>query len=111
MKANVNFSMWIESFTSILDRHVPIKTKRVKLEKQPEWFNNDIKEASLKRDVYHKQKKIGVDINIGETKLKNWYNFKKGLSNAIQGNKTNTFSWKHVRKLCNPKESSRIPDE
>ena len=48
--------MWTESFTSVLDKHAPNKTKRVKCQTQPEWFNNEIKEASKKRDIYHKQK-------------------------------------------------------
>ena len=49
INTNVNFSMWIKSFTSVLDKHAPIKSKRVKRKIQPEWFNNDIKEASKKK--------------------------------------------------------------
>ena len=60
--------MWTKSFTPVLDKHVPNKTKRVKRETQSEWFNKDIKEASKKRDIYHKQK-TGNNISIGETKL------------------------------------------
>ena len=53
---NVNFSNWIHSFLSVLDRHAPIKSKRVRREWQPEWYNNDITEASRKRDTYHNKK-------------------------------------------------------
>ena len=107
-----NFSMWTKSFTSILDKHAPNKTKRVKRETQPEWFNNDIKEASKKRDIYHKQKnwkQYKYWRNKTNTLIKD--SKKKLFSNAIQENKPNNMLWKHVKKLGNATESSGIPDE
>ena len=38
----------------VLNRHAPLKNKRVKRETQPEWLNDCIKSASKKRDYYHK---------------------------------------------------------
>ena len=107
-----NFSMWTESFTSVLDKHAPNKTKRVKRQTQPEWFNNDIKEASKKRDIYHKQKNW--------KQYKYWRNKtnslikdskKKVFSDAIQEQKASNVLWKHVKQIGNAPESSGIPEE
>ena len=98
--------------TSVLDRHAPIKSKRVRRERQPEWYNNDINEASRKRDTYHNKKNW--------SQYKYWRNKTNTLirkskseffSNAIKDNKTNSFLWKHVKKLGNNTEPSSIPEE
>ena len=48
--------MFYDILTSILDKHAPIKEKRIKYDKQPEWLTKEIKEAMLKRNHLHKQK-------------------------------------------------------
>ena len=53
---NSNFTLWTSSFQTVLDKHVPIGTKRVKHETQPEWFNEEIKQATRNRDIHHKHK-------------------------------------------------------
>ena len=63
--SNQNFTRWTQVFMSILDKHAPFKTKRVKESKQPEWINDYIKAAIRLRDRNH-QLKIGININIGE---------------------------------------------
>ena len=40
----------------ILQRHEPIKSKCIKREIQPEWYSQDILNASKHRNMYHKQK-------------------------------------------------------
>ena len=37
-------------------RYLNAVTIIIKRQTQPEWFNDEIKEASKKRDIYHKQK-------------------------------------------------------
>ena len=48
--------IFYDILTSILDKHAPIKEKRIKYDKQPEWLTNEIKEAMLNRDLLHKKK-------------------------------------------------------
>ena len=43
---------WNKLFMSIVDKHVPIKTKRVKHKYQPDWFNADILQAIQERDHF-----------------------------------------------------------
>ena len=40
----------------VLDKHAPVKTKRVKRNNQPESISDEIKTAIKKRDVFHKTK-------------------------------------------------------
>lgn len=51
---NACIQIWYNVFNKILNKHAPMVTKRVKRDKQPEWFNNEIKQARLKREQYHR---------------------------------------------------------
>ena len=53
---NLNFSNWSKVFVDVLNKHAPVKSKRVKHETQPEWLNEEIRLASKTRDAYHKHK-------------------------------------------------------
>jgi len=48
--------IFYDILASNLDKHAPIKEKRIKYDKQPEWLTKEIKEAMLNRDHLHKQK-------------------------------------------------------
>ena len=50
------FSAWNKVFLTILDKHAPIKAKRIKRDTKPGWFSDIIKEAIKKRDAYHSKK-------------------------------------------------------
>ena len=50
MTTNSNFSMWIKSFISILDKHVPINSKRIKRETQPDFVIIIIEPRHEKRE-------------------------------------------------------------
>ena len=39
---------WQKSFFNVLNKHTPKKSKRVKREKQPRWFNKDINLNAIK---------------------------------------------------------------
>ena len=77
-----------------------MKTKRVKNENQPEWFNEHIKSASKTRDMYHKAKNW--------PQYKYWRNkttdpirsAKKDIfAQSIADNKDNAYLWKHIKSL------------
>ena len=77
--SDLNFNNFINSFMTIFEKHAPMKTKRVKNENQPEWFNEHIKRASKTRDMYHKAK-TGLNIYTGETKQRILYVLPRKIS-------------------------------
>ena len=106
------FTDWNKIFLTVLDKHAPVKTTRVKKDTQPEWFNDEIKEAIKKRDAYHKNKDW--------KQYKQWRNNVNNLkrahkkdffSKAITENKDTSHLWKHVKNISNPSENSTLPDE
>ena len=50
--------IWYALFSSVLGKHAPIRTKRVKRKTQPPWLNAEIIKAMKVRDSLKKQKKI-----------------------------------------------------
>ena len=110
--SNINFSQWVSTFVSILNRNAPVKTKRVKNETQPDWLTDDIKIAMKNRDIHHK--------------LKDWSQFKfwrnkttrliqtakrEFFSKAFSESKDNSFLWKHIKQIKGGVEDSGLPDE
>jgi hypothetical protein len=47
--------MWYTLFMRIINKHAPLKTKRIKYSKQPDWLTDEIKEAQKKRTIFIKQ--------------------------------------------------------
>ena len=92
-----------EIFLSVLDKHAPLKTKRVKHSLQPNWFNSEIAESGKNRDYFHKRQDM--------TNYKFWRNKTKSLitnskksfyREKINGNKHNPKQlWKHLHDLTN----------
>ena len=97
---------------SILDKHTPLKTKRVKKSNQPEWINDDNKAAIRLRDTNHQLKKWN--------QYKYWRNQSTALirsakrdlfSKSISENKDNAYLWRHIKDLNGKLSTSKIPDE
>ncbi|KAK6182000.1 hypothetical protein SNE40_009773 [Patella caerulea] len=87
-------------FLTVLNKHAPIKTRRVKYHTQPPWFNDEIKDARKKRDYY---KMIGND-----TLYKQWRNKTKKLieqaktdhvKDIIINKKDNKTIWQYLNSL------------
>ena len=100
---------WYELFNQVINKHAPMKTKRVKTFKQAEWFNEEIKNSIQYRNMYHSKK--------------DWINFKKWRNkttslifnakkeyyqNAITSSKNSKELWNHIKEL-NPKEDNIFP--
>ena len=90
-------SEWYRLFLGVLDRHAPLREKRVKQEKFPQWLNRDIIEAmalrdSLKRDkdfVAFKQQRNKVRYLIREAQKKHFH--------KLMQNKSDTYTvWKAI---------------
>ena len=107
-----NFERWTQILMMVLNKHAPMKTKRVKRNRQPEWLNDEIKSAIKKRDTYHNAK------NWKEYKY--WRNqttslirsAKKGFfTKSISENKNNSYLWRHIKDLNGKSTESNIPSE
>ena len=68
---NISMDQYLQSFiytfTKIIDKHLPLVTKRIKRTKQPEWITNNILLAINKRENAKKNKDEHI-ISIGEMK-------------------------------------------
>ena len=63
---NQNFDNWCTNFSEVLEKHAPVKSKRIKHEIQPKWLNDDIKSAA-KKEILTTSIKIGINIKYGGT--------------------------------------------
>ena len=57
---------WLDLFSQVVDKHVPIKQHRVKLKTQPQWMSPEILDAMKCRD---RHKAVG-----NEDEYKIWRN-------------------------------------
>jgi hypothetical protein len=49
---NDALKIWYNLFNAILNKHAPIVAKRVKRDKQPEWYNTEVQYARQMRDTF-----------------------------------------------------------
>ena len=82
-----------------LNKHAPIKEKRIKREHQPNWYTDEIKNAARERD-YHKRKGNHDQYKI----LKNKTSFlikksrREFFNEAIKENKESKLIWKSLKE-------------
>ncbi len=50
---------FFQFYFSILNKHAPLRKKRVKRSHQPDWYTEEIKESGRIRDKFHKNKEYG----------------------------------------------------
>ena len=67
-----DFTLWLSIVQGKLDKHAPIKTRRVKSKRLPDWFTPDILSARRTRDTF-KRAKTGHNINYIEIKHETSY--------------------------------------
>ena len=101
--------MWYTLFLSEINKHAPLKTKRIKYAHQPKQLIDEIKDAQKKRNHFHKS---GDWVN-----FRYWRNKCKTL---IENSKLNYFQkiveenkepkeiWKLFKDL-NPKKQNNFP--
>ena len=111
---DLDFFTWHQLIMKHLDNHAPVKTKRVKQKRLPQWFTPEITHIQRLRD--------------NSKRLKQWSDFKKYrnkarqlissakrkyFSDAISNNKDSKFIWQHLRSVnANKKTSSNnFPEE
>ena len=95
---NNALSLFYEIVNNILEKHAPIKEKRVKRNVQPGWFTDEIKHIINERDKCHKNKNFiqyKILINKATSFIrKSKINF---FNQAIKENKTQSYLWKHLK--------------
>ena len=99
---NSYLDIFYSIFTYILNKHAPVKTKRIKRQMQPAWYNTEIKQARKQRDYFH-SKNDWANYKLWRNKAnalivkskKNYYN------NAIKNKKDTKQIWKHIKAASN----------
>ena len=64
---NVALEYLYQHINSVISKHAPLRCKRAKRDKLPEWFNDDITQAIKLRDHCHK---IHFFLNIEHREIK-----------------------------------------
>lgn len=115
---NLMWDCWKTMFLDIVDKHAPIKKKRIKNKKSP-WLTASIKKSMINRD---KLKSAAIKTNTAEDWL-NYKNLKNRLNNEIKKTKTRYYQenfrsntgkpreiWKSINEIMsrNTKNDSKI---
>ena len=109
---NSNFKFWNDILLSSINRHAPIKAKRVKKPTQPAWYNEEIKICQNNRNYYHKKRDW--------SNFKYWRNKTKSVirkskknfyKQSIENNKDNSYLWRHINDINGKTKSNTLPHE
>ena len=105
--SNMNFSTWNALFSSVLNKHAPIKEKRVKRAKKSVWLTEEITSAQKNRNYYHKKQ----DWENLRNKTKSLIRTAKKafFENAINENRDNSFLQKHVKDITGQSQANKLP--
>ena len=93
-----DFDIWSSVIVSHINNHAPMKTKRVKSKRLPEWFTADITEMRNKRDTC-KRLKMWTDYRKMRNKTKQLIRHakRKYFSDKVDNAKDTKSIWKHLR--------------
>ena len=109
-----DFTDWFSIIQKQLDKHAPIKTRRVKTQRLPEWCTPELVTARRMRDSFKKAK------NWSQYKIfrnKTQYLIRKAKKNhfseSISSQKDTRTIWKHFRSYTKETNSplNTLPDE
>ena len=111
---NEDLSSWYGIILKHLIQHAPYKTKRVKTNKLPDWYNEEDTQARRKRDDF-KRKKLWADFKTYRNKTKQLIKIAKCIhfSDSVTDSKDTRAIWQHFRKINNKDKSSNsnLPEE
>ena len=95
---------------SALNKHAPMKEKRVKSDILPGWFTDDIKDAIKERDKLkysHKWSEYKIKRNQVTHLIKK--HKKEFYNNAVKENKSIKYLWKNIKSLTSSCDSLKLP--
>ncbi len=112
MNINDALDIFYKHFIDVLDKHAPLREKRVKRNKQPEWMNEDNLQHMSQRDHY---KEIGDEESYRASRNRTVEMIKQAkteyYTNVIQQNKSNRkILWDYLRQMA-PKDSKQLPSD
>lgn len=111
---NDDLSVWYRIVLNHIDHHAPIKTRRVKTKKLPDWYNEEIASARQKRDMC-KRKKLWSEYKKYRNKTKQLIRKakRKQFSDSVTNSKNTKSIWQHLRKVNNKDNGSdrNLPEE
>ena len=95
-----DFSTWFSIIYKNLNEHAPLKNKRVKHKRLPEWFTPDIKEMQHKRDL-SKRLKHWEDYRKFRNKTRQLIRQakRKYFSDTVENSKDTKAIWRHLRSV------------
>ena len=96
-------------FLSILNKHAPIKEKRVKRAKKSAWLTEEITAAQKNRDYHHKKQDWENFKLWGKPKSRICTAKKAYFENAVNENRDNSFLWKHVKDVTGQSQANKLP--
>lgn len=101
---------WYQLFLSVLDTHAPIKSKRVKNSKLPQWLSSDIKQAMKERDRLKKDKNF-IEYKKQRNKIKNMVRDSKRafFNKLVETSKDTSKLWRAMNFLIKGQKSADIP--
>ena len=108
--SNMNFSTWNALFLSVLNKHAPIKERRVKRAKKSAWLTKEITAAQKNRDCNHK-KQDWENFKLWRNKTKSLIRTAKKafFENAVNENRDKSFLWKHVKDITGQSQANKLP--
>ncbi|VDI73723.1 Hypothetical predicted protein [Mytilus galloprovincialis] len=101
--------MWYKLFLSVINRHAPVKVKRIKHIRQPDWLTDEIKDAQNKRN-YYQSKRDWEKFRYWRNKCTKLIEKSKQsfFKQAIENNKKPKEIWALLKDL-KPKTQNEIP--
>ena len=111
---NENFDTWHSLIMNCLNKHAPLKSKRVKHKRLPVWFTPEITQMQKLRDK-SKLLKQWRDYKRYRNKTKQLIRSakRKYFSESVKHSKDSSSLWKHLRYVSQNKtaSSNALPDE
>lgn len=111
---NQSLQTFYDILNAILNKHAPVKLKRVKHETKPPWITDEVLAAIKMRDYLHKNKRFD-DYKKMRNTVSHMIKEKRRqyISDAIESNKSTTILWKQLKYLAGTEKgylkSSPIP--
>ena len=103
---NEMWNTWKHLLMSVIDKHAPLKTKRIRNNRSP-WITNELLREIYKRDFLKKK-----PTSINDPLV--WKEFKDArnkVNNSIKKAKRKYFSEKLDASKCDPRKAWRLIDE
>ena len=104
---------WYDRILKQLDRHAPVKTKRIKTKRLPKWYNIDIAQARQQRD-YNKRKQNWAEYKRYRNLTKNIHRIRnakrKHFSEKVTDHRDTKTIWQHIRSVKNNGTESSRPN-